>query len=54
MQELVGGKNTIGQMAAVLKKPHKATFLVSIYFAGVTTRMSVIYSWVSVIGNIKL
>ena len=26
MRELAGGKNTIGQMAAVLKKPHKATF----------------------------
>ena len=26
MRELVGGKNTIGQTAAVLKKPHKATF----------------------------
>ena len=26
MQELVGGKNTIGRTAAVLKKPHKATF----------------------------
>jgi len=26
MQELVGGKNTIGQTVAVLKKPHKATF----------------------------
>jgi len=24
--ELVGGKNTIGRMAAVLKKPHKVTF----------------------------
>ena len=28
MQELVGGKNTIGRMAAVLKKPQKATVLV--------------------------
>ena len=26
MQELVGGKNTIGRKAAVFKKPHKATF----------------------------
>ena len=26
MRELVGGKNTIGRTAAVLKKPHKATF----------------------------
>ena len=26
MRELDGGKNTIGRMAAVLKKPHKATF----------------------------
>jgi len=26
MRELVGGKNTVGRMAAVLKKPHKATF----------------------------
>jgi len=26
MRELVGGKNTIGWTAAVLKKPHKATF----------------------------
>ena len=24
--ELVGGKNTIGRKAAVLKKPYKATF----------------------------
>ena len=27
MRELVRGKNTIGRTAAVLKKPHKATFL---------------------------
>ena len=26
MRELVGGKNTIGRTAIVLKKPHKATF----------------------------
>jgi len=26
MRELVGGKNTIGRTATVLKKPHKATF----------------------------
>ena len=26
MRELVGGKNTIGPTAAVLKKPHKATY----------------------------
>ena len=26
MRELVGGKNTRGRTAAVLKKPHKATF----------------------------
>jgi len=26
MRELVGGKNTIGRTAAVLIKPHKATF----------------------------
>jgi len=26
MLELVGGKNTIGRTAAVLKKVHKATF----------------------------
>jgi len=26
MRELVGGKNTIGRTAAVLKKPHKTTF----------------------------
>ena len=26
MQELVGGKNTIGRTAAMLKKLHKATF----------------------------
>ena len=26
MREFVGGKNTVGRMAAVLKKPHKATF----------------------------
>jgi len=27
MRELVGGKSTIGRTAAVLKKPHKATFM---------------------------
>jgi len=26
MREIVGSKNTIGRRAAVLKKPHKATF----------------------------
>ena len=32
MRELVGGKNTIGRTAAVLKKPYEATFnLIYIY-----------------------
>ena len=33
MRELVGGKNTIGRTAAVLKKPHKATF--NLYALGI-------------------
>ena len=32
MRELVGGKNTIGRMAAELKKPHKATFTFTFKF----------------------
>ena len=31
MRELVGGKNTIGRTAAVLKKPHKAKFTFTFY-----------------------
>jgi len=31
MGELVGGKNTIGRTAAVLKKHHKATFNLTFY-----------------------
>ena len=32
MRELVGGKNTIGRTAAVLKKPHKATFTFTFFY----------------------
>jgi len=32
MRELVVGKNTIGRTAAVLKKPHKATFTFTFTF----------------------
>ena len=31
MRELVGGKNTIGRTAALLKKPHKALFNLFLY-----------------------
>ena len=31
MRELVGDKNTVGRTAAVLKKPHKATFTFCLY-----------------------
>ena len=34
MRELVGGKNTIGRTAAVLKKPHKATFTFTFFALG--------------------
>ena len=34
MRELVGGKNTIGRTAAVLKKPHKVTF--NLFFTAVS------------------
>ena len=32
MRELVGGKNTIGRTAAVVKKPQKATFTFTFTF----------------------
>ena len=36
MRELVGGKNTIGRTAAVLKKPHKAIFNLFYFLVKVT------------------
>ena len=47
MQELVGGKNTIGRTAAVLKKPHKATFTFTFTFF-------VVFLWFLICGLVQV
>jgi len=39
MRGLVRGKNTIGQMAAVLKKPYKATFTFYLFYLHIKTSL---------------
>ena len=43
MRELVGSKNTIGQMASVLKKLQKATFYVSNHTLHFDLRIPYVY-----------